>query len=93
MKKRAHVLISGVVQGVYFRYHTQELAERLGVHGWVRNTSDGRVEAVFEGEEEQVERMLNFCHRGPPSARVTNVEVRREPYRGEFSSFRVRYGW
>ena len=91
MKARAHVYISGYVTGVFFRYHTRELAQRLGVHGWVRNMHDGRVEAVFEGEKEAVERMLNFCHRGPSGARVTNVEVKWENYRGEFSGFEVRY--
>lgn len=91
MKARAHMLVSGMVQGVFFRYHTRELAQRLGVHGWVRNTRDGQVEAVFEGEKEVVERMLNFCRRGPSGARVTNVEVKRENYRGEFSGFEVRY--
>ncbi len=92
MKARAHVYISGYVTGVFFRYHTRELAQRLGVHGWVRNMHDGRVEAVFEGEKEAVERMLNFCHRGPSGAQVTNVEVKWENYRGEFSGFEVRYG-
>lgn len=92
MKARAHIYISGYVTGVFFRYHTRELAQRLGLRGWVRNTPDGRVEAVFEGEKEVVERMLNFCHRGPSGARVTNVEVKWENYRGEFSGFEVRYG-
>lgn len=91
MKARAHMLVSGMVQGVFFRYHIHELAQRLGVHGWVRNTRDDQVEAVFEGEKEAVERMLNFCRRGPSGARVTNVEVKRENYRGEFSGFEVRY--
>ena len=92
MKARAHVYISGYVQGVFFRYHTRELAQRLGLRGWVRNTPDGQVEAVFEGEKEAVERMLNFCHRGPSGARVTDIEVKWENYRGEFSGFEVRYG-
>ena len=92
MKARAHVWISGLVQGVFFRWETQALAQELGVKGWVRNLPDGRVEAVFEGEEELVKRMIDFCRRGPPRARVENVEVRWEPYRGEFSEFRIRYG-
>lgn len=89
---RAHVKISGRVQGVFFRYETQALAEEIGVKGWVRNTPDGGVEAVFEGEKEKVERMLDFCRRGPPGAKVIGVEVKWEPYRGEFSSFDIRYG-
>jgi acylphosphatase len=92
MKARAHVYIGGDVQGVFFRYHTYELAQRLGVRGWVRNNPDGRVEAVFEGKKEVVERMLNFCRRGPPGARVADVEVKWEPHRGEFSGFEIRYG-
>ena len=92
MKARAHVHISGRVQGVFFRYETQALAEELGVKGWVRNTSGGRVEAVFEGEREKVEQMLDFCRRGPPGARVTDVEVKWESYLEEFSSFSIRFG-
>ena len=91
MKVRVRILVSGMVQGVSFRYYTQELAQRLGVHGWVRNTHNGRVEAVFEGEKETVERMLNFCRHGPSGAGVTNVKVKWENYRGEFSGFEVRY--
>jgi acylphosphatase len=93
MEVRAHVYISGFVQGVFFRYETRVLAEKLGLKGWVRNTRDGRVEAVFEGDKRKVEEMLNFCHRGPPGARVTGVEVKWEKPRGEFSSFEIRYGW
>ncbi|MEW6222166.1 MAG: acylphosphatase [Candidatus Hadarchaeota archaeon] len=91
MKARVHVLVSGVVQGVFFRHHTREMARRLGVSGWVRNLPDGRVEAVFEGEHENVEKMLKFCRNGPPGADVTDVSVRREDYRGEFSGFQVSY--
>jgi len=86
------VRISGYVTGVFFRYHTRELAQRLGLRGWVRNTPDDRVEAVFEGEKGAVERMLEFCHRGPSGARVTDVEIKWEQPSGEFSGFGVRYG-
>lgn len=92
MKTRAHVRISGYVQGVFFRYHTRELAQQLGLRGWVRNTPDGQVEAVFEGEKGAVERMLEFCHRGPSGARVNDIEIKWEQPRGEFSGFEVRYG-
>jgi len=77
---------------VFFRYNTAELARRLGVTGWVRNMPDGRVEAVFEGDREKVEEMVNFCRRGPPAAVVTDIEVKREDYKGEFSRFEIRYG-
>ncbi|MEA1904390.1 MAG: acylphosphatase [Candidatus Hadarchaeota archaeon] len=93
MKVRAHVHVSGRVQGVFFRYETKEIADRLGIEGWVRNTQDGRVEAVFEGEKEKIEEMLNFCHRGPPGASVSDVKVERQEPKGEFTGFGIRYGW
>lgn len=88
-KARAHVYISGRVQGVFFRSSTEEKAFELGIKGWVRNLRDGRVEAVFEGEKEKVEEMLRWCHEGPPYARVANVEITWEEYKGEFRSFGV----
>jgi len=92
MKARAHIYVSGQVQGVWFRSCTQEMAERMGVCGWVRNLPDGRVEAVFEGDKDEVEVMVDFCRRGPPGAQVDDVEVKWEPYKGEFSGFGIRYG-
>lgn len=89
---RAHVVIRGKVQGVYYRYATREQAEMLGVKGWVKNRRDGTVEAVFEGDEEAVRRIIAWCHQGPPAARVTGVQVRWEEYRGEFPDFRIVYG-
>lgn len=90
-KKRAHVFVSGWVQGVFFRAETRELARRLGVTGWVRNLWDRRVEAVFEGEDWAVERMVSWCHRGPSGARVEDLEVNYEEYTGEYEDFRIRY--
>ena len=72
---RVRVLISGKVQGVWFRRWTQREAETLGLSGWVRNLLDGRVEAVFAGGASQVEEMLTRCRRGPPMARVDAVEI------------------
>lgn len=89
--KRVHVFVSGRVQGVFFRAYTQKEALRLGLKGWVRNLPDGRVEAVFEGDASAVEEMIKWCHRGSPGAIVTKVEVREEPYKGEFSTFEIRY--
>jgi len=91
LKVRAHVYVSGIVQGVFFRSETQEEALRNGLTGWVRNLLDGRVEAVFEGEKELVERLIEFCRRGSPGAEVTNVEVVWENYTGEFHDFMVPY--
>ena len=70
VKARVHVFVSGMVQGVFFRQKTKRQAESLGVNGWVRNLPDGRVEAVFEGEEEAVKALVEYCHHGPSSARV-----------------------
>lgn len=93
MKVRAHMLISGRVQGVFFRSETQDEARRYGLTGWVRNLPDGRVEAVFEGEKDKVDVLIEFCRRGPPGARVTRVEVTWSDYTGEFKSFSIRYGY
>lgn len=93
MKVRAHVFISGRVQGVLFRSETQDEARRQGLTGWVRNLPDRRVEAVFEGEKVMVDRLIDFCRRGPPSAKVTRVEVTWSDYTGEFKSFSIRYGY
>ncbi|ADP77339.1 acylphosphatase [Methanothermus fervidus DSM 2088] len=91
MKVRAHIFISGRVQGVFFRANTKKVAEKHGVKGWVRNLPDGRVEAVLEGEKEDVEKVIEFCREGPPLAKVTNVDVKWEKYKGEFRNFEVRY--
>ena len=92
--KRAHLYISGRVQGVNFRYYTRQQARSLGVKGWVRNLIDGRVEAVFEGDGVSVESMVDWCHHGPRGAWVDRVEVQWEDPTGEFSGFeiRLRYG-
>lgn len=87
---RAHVYVSGLVQGVYFRYSTREEARKLGVHGWVRNTDDERVEAVFEGPRAAVEQMIKWCHQGPRGARVENVAITWEIPTGEYTSFDTR---
>ena len=93
MKVRAHVFISGMVQGIFFRSETKKEAKKLGVKGWVRNLSDGRVEAVFEGGEREVEALVEFCKRGPPQARVTDVHVVMENYTGGFKDFEIMYGY
>jgi acylphosphatase len=87
---RAHVWISGEVQGVFFRHETRHRARAEGLAGWVRNLPDGRVEAVFEGPDESVERMVRWCHRGPSGAEVGEVEVLREEPEGDHG-FEVRF--
>jgi len=93
MEKRAHVFIAGRVQGVYFRSYTQDMAESLGLTGWVRNTRDGRVEALFEGEKEAVRDMVEWCRKGSPSARVASIEVAWEEATGEYRDFSINYGY
>jgi acylphosphatase len=86
---RAHVFVSGRVQGVTYRATTRREARQRGVDGWVRNLADGRVEAVFEGPEPAVEAMLEYCHEGPSRARVDGVEVEYDTPQG-LDGFEVR---
>jgi acylphosphatase len=86
---RAHVLVSGRVQGVFFRDSTAKAARSRGVAGWIRNLPDGRVEAFFEGSRDAVESMISWCKTGPRHADVDDVSVEWEPAQGE-SGFRVR---
>lgn len=86
--KRVRVRVRGRVQGVFFRVETRVRADSLGVAGWVRNAGDGSVEAVFEGEVEQVDSMVDWCRRGPAGAYVEEVEVFPEERVGE-AGFRV----
>jgi len=88
---RAHIIVDGRVQGVFFRATARDVARRLGVTGWVKNRWDGKVELVVEGEKKAVEKMLRWCHKGPSGAVVTNVDVKWEPFKGEFGSFSIRY--
>ena len=85
----AHVVISGKVQGVYYRVSAQKKALSLNLTGWVRNLPDGSVEGVVQGEKERVEEMLAWCRQGPPSAAVTGQIVDWPPYTGEYSTFIV----
>jgi acylphosphatase len=79
---RAHVFISGRVQGVGYRFSTVDMAQLLKLSGWVRNRRDGRVEAVFEGSRASVDEMIRWCHQGPPAATVSDVTVDYEPPEG-----------
>jgi acylphosphatase len=88
---RVRVIVEGRVQGVFFRHHTQKMAFKLDVNGWVKNRRDGFVEALFEGDKKNVDQIIHWCHRGPSEARVTNVNVTWEDYTGEFEDFSIRY--
>ncbi len=90
MKVRARVIITGLVQGVNFRHFTREAALRNNVTGWVQNLPDGSVEGCFEGEEIDVNALIDWCRQGPSWARVENVTAKREGYRGDFDGFSIR---
>ncbi len=89
-RERAHVYVSGQVQGVFFRDSTREKAEQLGLTGWVKNLPDGRVEALFEGSSKRVREMVRWCEQGPSQAEVEDVETEFEASEGNLTSFEVR---
>lgn len=88
---RFYLIISGVVQGVFFRKHAKEKADDLRLTGWVANEADGTVVVVVEGEENRVREFTDWCHSGPSRAFVEKVQVTPEPYMAEFESFEIRY--
>ena len=90
MKIRARVIVTGFVQGVNFRHYTRQAALRNNVYGWVMNLPDGSVEGCFEGEELDVNALIDWCRTGPDWARVDHLAVRKEEYRGEFDGFDIR---
>ena len=90
-KVRAHAIISGRVQGVFFRMETKRAADRIGVYGWVRNLRDGTVDAIFEGNQDQVDTILAWCKEGPPNAQVSDVKLDWQDYSGEFSGFDISF--
>lgn len=89
--KRAHIIISGRVQGVFFRYNTNIAANKLGLTGYTRNTEDGNVEVVAEGPEDKLKELIAFCRKGPEGARVDDVKVEYGKVKGEFTGFSIRY--
>ncbi len=88
--KRFHAIIYGRVQGVSFRYSTQQTARELGVCGWVRNLADRSVEVMAEGTEVQLNALLAFLKEGPPAARVSHIDVQWWGATGEFGEFEIR---
>lgn len=89
MRVRAHLFVTGQVQGVFFRSETRRKAIKLNVTGWVKNLKDGRVEALLEGNQEGVDALIDFCRRGPSGGRVVDTKIAFERYRGEFKDFRI----
>ncbi|MFZ0942754.1 MAG: acylphosphatase [Syntrophobacteraceae bacterium] len=90
-KRRVHVWITGRVQGVFFRAYTRDAAQLIGVTGWVRNLPDGRVEAVFEGVSDKVERMIEWCREGSPMSRIERVDLLEEVYIGDFDGLAITH--
>lgn len=89
MLSRARVVITGLVQGVFFRREITYLAREIGVTGWTKNLMDGSVEVVAEGEKEALDRLIYFCRVGPDRARVEQVRVEWGTFKGEFRGFRI----
>jgi len=87
--KRVHLIIEGRVQGVWYRDSARREALRLGLSGWVKNRTDGTVEALVEGPEEDVEALVSWCRKGPPAARVTAIRREDQPFGGNLQSFRI----
>lgn len=88
-KIRRHLYLAGKVQGVFFRVSLKEKAEESGVQGWVRNIPNGEVEVVLEGEKGAVQKLVQWCRKGPPAARVGKVKFIAEEYEGKFNKFEV----
>jgi acylphosphatase len=91
MQRRVHLVIEGLVQGVFYRVSTRDQAVRRGLTGWVRNLADGSVECVAEGEEGALQALVAWCREGPSGARVTRVAEAWSDAAGEFDRFRVSY--
>ncbi len=92
MKIRAHIFITGIIQGVFFRSHARSQAGMRHVTGWIRNLTDGRVEAVMEGEKDDVESLIEACRQGPPGARVDDIEISWEKPVHKYKEFEIRTG-
>ena len=88
---RIRIFVTGKVQGVFFRQALKVMAKKNNIFGWVKNLKDGRVEAVLEGDEKKISRLVEWAHGGPANARVEDVEIRNEKSTGEFSKFDVLY--
>jgi len=90
-KMRVHIFVSGRVQGIFFRENTKKKAEKLAISGWVKNLRDGRLEAVFEGDRENIEKMVNWAKKGPIWAKIDDFSLVWEDYQGEFKEFSIEY--
>jgi acylphosphatase len=87
---RIRLIVKGRVQGVYFRASTVQQARHLGLTGWVMNRQDGSVELVAEGRSDGIEELIAWCRQGPPGARVDEIDLQSQEFRGEFTEFRIK---
>ena len=90
-RTRVRIIVRGLVQGVFFRAYARDQARQLRLTGWVKNRSDGAVEVIAEGREENLKQLVAWCHEGPSSARVEHVEAEWDKSRGEFQAFEARW--
>jgi len=90
-KQRVHLFMRGKVQGVFFRQAMKVIAKKKNATGWVINLPNGRVEAIVEGDDEAVSSVVEWCHAGPANAKVEDLEIKNEKFKGEFSKFEVLY--
>ncbi len=91
VKQRIRIFVTGKVQGVFFRQALTVMAKKNNVFGWVKNLNDGKVETILEGEDVDVSAIVEWCHAGPANARVEDIEIKNEKFKGEFSKFDVLY--
>lgn len=89
--KRVRIIISGDVQGVYFRAFVKDRAQALDLRGYVRNTEDRKVEAIVEGHELKINKLIDICKEGPAGSKIINIKTTTQPYKGEFKEFKVKY--
>ncbi len=89
--QRIRIIVTGKVQGVFFRQALKVMAKKNDIFGWVKNLENGRVEAILEGDEEKINRLVEWSHGGPANARVEDVEIHNEKFSGEFTKFDVLY--
>jgi acylphosphatase len=91
MKSRAHIFVFGKVQGVFFRENTRKKAAEFELSGFVKNLPNGKVEAVFEGEQEKIEKIIQWIKKGPEAAQIENIEIDWQDYKEEFKNFEIRH--
>ena len=89
-KARVSIIINGQVQGVFFRYKTQQEAHKLSLTGWVKNNGDGSVECMAEGEKDKLEELIKWCKQGPDGAKVDNIGIEWQGYEGGFGGFEIK---